>query len=183
MVNLYKMKIRLLVACMICSIAQLHAQKQNVYSGISTSRDSIMRHNEAFFHAFIAFATDKDADATNKAVIRDDRCSPNSDGLPLSASCYMKIISDIIKDSGEEIVTISIGSGSPLKYDYVASECTTDSEVRNHQRLDIVYLDDKFDSFYEYEYFSVISLDAAGETSVPLTKFSVVCSSVTINNK
>ena len=168
------MRILLFVIVIVSSIAQLHAQKQNVYSGISTSRDPIMRHKEAFFHAFVIYVE------SQKAIVEDVTLSFIREDTD---TCCVKIVSDTITDSGEEIITISIGSGSPLKYKYVRDLQGTKSRVRDDILLNIEYLDDKSHSVSEFYYSYVVSLDVDGNESVPLTKFHVISSSRPINNE
>ena len=133
-----------------------------------------MRHNEAFFHAFVAYVENKKTivEDVTSAFIRED-----------TDTCCVKIVSDTITDSGEEIITISIGSGSPLKYKYVRDRQGTNSRVRNDILLNIEYLDDKSHSVSEFYYSYVVSLDVDGNESVPLTKFHVISSSSSINNE
>lgn len=166
------MRTLLLIIVVVSSMVQINAQERYVCCGVSVGRDPIMRHNEAFFHAFVAFVESKKAiveDVTSSFIIED--------------TCCVKIVSDTITDSGEEIITISIGCGSPLKYKYVRDLQGTNSRVRDDTLLNIEYLDDKSHSVSEFYYSYFVSLDVDGNESVPLTKFHVISSSIPINNE
>lgn len=170
------MRTILLVTYIIFSFVPIHAQKQKVYSGISSDRNPMLRHNEAFFHAFMTFINDKQINSRLNAI-SDEKTSYEIDlQHPLTYdSCNLEIVSDIINDSGEEIITISVGSGSLLKYHGEILMSRLNSEVIYEEVLVIEYSDYKgSQAGYEYRYKTVILLDdSTKQSSSPKNIFKV----------
>ena len=162
------MRTILLITYIICSFVPTYAQKQNVYSGMSSDRNPMLRHHEAFFHAFMAFIKEQ-----RKEIYKVN--SHKTDIEYPSDSCCIEIVSNIINNSGEEIITISVGSGSLLRYTALGQWVETDSEIVNTELLEITYSDYKSSQAgYQYYKNSVILLDDSTEQkSDPKNTFKV----------
>lgn len=158
------MRLILLATYIICFFVPIHAQKKNVYSGISSDKNPMLRHHEAFFNAFMEFIKCKNID-NRVAVANEINGEKNSYETvvqhPLAYdSCNLEILSDVITNSGEEIVTISVDNGGSLKYTGTIHHVETNSKVINEEILVIEYSDCKSSrAGYEYIYKSVILLD------------------------
>lgn len=166
----------LLITYIICSFVPIYAQNQKVYSGISSDKNPMLRHHEAFFHAFMAFVKNTRVDMVENTI--KGASTSNESGTQYSLtpdSCNLKIVSDIIKDSGEEIITISVDSGNSLRYITYGQSTKTDSEIVNTEFLEITYSDYKSSQAgYQYYKNSVILLDDSTEQkSDPKNTFKV----------
>lgn len=135
--------------------------------GQSANPDPIMRHHEAFMDAFIKYIQYSPMKSVGKVI------TDNAEGL--NESCRIETVSSVTYE-GREVITISIGNGSLVHYQYATASSSTDDTMRTETILRITYQEEsnRTDTETVHEYRESVSQKKGGSA----TEFSYQCISI-----
>ncbi len=135
----------LAILCYGSLCAQAKATDCTYWVGQSANPDPIMRHHEAFMDAFIKYIRNNPMETAGDVV------TDNAEGF--KETCRIETVSSVTYE-GREVITISIGNGSLVHYQYATVSSSTDDTMQTETILKITYREESdgtdFESVHEY---------------------------------
>lgn len=167
--------------CLISSIGQIFAQEVSYWVGQSANPDPIMRHHEAFMDAFMKYIRNRPMEGSQVFVTEtngpESVMTAEEAEKSLSAdtdSCRIETVASVTHE-GQETLTISIGSGTLVKYASATESFSSDDALHTKTILTIAYQDESNRSAFEsvHEYYKECLTEKGTTTSA--SRFSYKC--------
>lgn len=177
------MRIAILAICLISSIGQIFAQEVSYWVGQSANPDPIMRHHEAFMDAFMKYIRNRPMEGSQvfvtetkgpESVMTTEEAEKSLSTDINTDSCRIETVASVTHE-GQETLTISIGSGTLVKFESATESFSSGDTLQTKTLLEITYQDESNRSAFEsvHEYYKECLTEKGTTTSA--SRFSYNC--------